>query len=159
LTAEEIDTFLKNNDEHENTKWIVLTGGEPILTIDKPLLERLKKNYKLALETNGTMPLGELLDYFDHITMSPKVPSDQIKLEKCHSLKILYPFPVETGMIDQRMDPVQWKDYPADFKFIQPLDVPTIPKKDMAEIAITKLSQLGGDWRLSVQLHKFLGVE
>jgi len=158
MTKEEIMTYLENNDDY-NTKWLILTGGEPLLFLDDDLVDLLKTKYSISIETNGTIPLGSLIDKIDHIVMSPKVLPSKVKLEKCHTLKILYPFPLETGLINQQMDPVQWKNFPSDYKFVQPLNIPTIPIKDMTKMAITKVAQLGGDWRISVQLHKFLGIE
>ncbi len=61
---------------------VSLTGGEPLLYADflKYLLPQLKKrNYKIYLETNGTLPaaLEKLLDYIDVVAMDIKLPSSQ----------------------------------------------------------------------------------
>ena len=55
--------------------WVILTGGEPALQIDPPLLDALHSaGLRLAVETNGTLPLPPGLDW---ITVSPKVAASR----------------------------------------------------------------------------------
>jgi 7-carboxy-7-deazaguanine synthase len=57
--------------------WIVLTGGEPALQVDGPLIEALHTaGYRLAIETNGTRALPPGIDW---ITVSPKVAEHAIR--------------------------------------------------------------------------------
>jgi len=66
-------------------KWIILTGGEPALQIDRELVDGLKAaNYKLAIETNGSVALPDGLDW---ITVSPKVAEHAIRQRTAHEVK------------------------------------------------------------------------
>ena len=69
-------------------KFIVLTGGEPMLQVNKELVEELKdKGYLVALETNGTIKFN--ID-FDWVCVSPKQNAEWVVLEG-NELKIVYP--------------------------------------------------------------------
>src|SRR5690606_26000361 len=67
---------------------IVLTGGEPMLQVDQPLIDALHaQGFTIAIETNGTLPA---LDTIDWICVSPKAgaPLKQIQGDE---LKLVYP--------------------------------------------------------------------
>ncbi|HEY7213334.1 MAG TPA: 7-carboxy-7-deazaguanine synthase QueE [Thermoanaerobaculia bacterium] len=65
--------------------WIVLTGGEPALQVDREMIDALHAaGYKLAIETNGSVELPEGLDW---ITVSPKVAEHAIRQKKAHEVK------------------------------------------------------------------------
>jgi len=56
--------------------WIVLTGGEPMLQVDQPLIDALHQaGYRLQIETNGTLEVPRTIDF---ITVSPKVAEHAI---------------------------------------------------------------------------------
>lgn len=70
-------------------RWVVITGGEPMLQFDQALALRLRnKGWAIAMETNGThlIPEGTV----DHITLSPKLYGDLTQLV-CHELKVVLP--------------------------------------------------------------------
>ena len=57
-------------------QWVLLTGGEPALQLDEPLIQALKQHgFNLAIETNGTIALPRGLDW---ICVSPKVPEQAL---------------------------------------------------------------------------------
>lgn len=61
----------------ERCRWVTLTGGEPALQVDDVLIDVLHRaGYRLAIETNGSLELPAGLDW---VTVSPKVPEEQIK--------------------------------------------------------------------------------
>ena len=69
----------------ESCRWVVLTGGEPALQVDRELIEVLhQEGYHLAIETNGSV---ELPDGIDWITVSPKVPEEAIRQRKADEVK------------------------------------------------------------------------
>jgi organic radical activating enzyme len=69
----------------EKCEWIVLTGGEPALQVDREMIDALHAaGYKLAIETNGSL---ELPDGIDWITVSPKVAEHAIRQKKAHEVK------------------------------------------------------------------------
>lgn len=65
MTLEEI----KKEISGYNCKWIVWTGGEPTLQLNKEVIEYFK-DYKNAIETNGTNKIDYDLDW---VCVSPKV--------------------------------------------------------------------------------------
>jgi organic radical activating enzyme len=69
----------------EKCEWIVLTGGEPALQVDREMIDALHAaGYKLAIETNGSVELPEGLDW---ITVSPKVAEHAIRQKKAQEVK------------------------------------------------------------------------
>jgi 7-carboxy-7-deazaguanine synthase len=65
--------------------WIILTGGEPALQVDREMVEALHgAGYKLAIETNGSFPLPEGIDW---ITVSPKVAEHAVRQRRANEVK------------------------------------------------------------------------
>jgi organic radical activating enzyme len=134
------------------TKWVTISGGEPLLQYDEELNYRLyRAGYKVAIETNGTKDIDFKVD---HITISPKVPLDQVKLMKADDMKLLYPHP------NPILTPEMFDKYNADNFYLQPIleggngcDNPNM--KD----ALQKIYESNGKWKLSAQLHQLLGLE
>jgi len=66
-------------------RWIVLTGGEPALQVDRELIDALHgAGFLLAIETNGSVELPEGIDW---ITVSPKVAEHAIRQRRAHEVK------------------------------------------------------------------------
>lgn len=82
-----LDEILKQMlDLNALCRWIVLTGGEPGLQVDKELVDFFHKyGFKLAIETNGTIHLGDL--GLDWITVSPKCAEHAIKQKVATEVK------------------------------------------------------------------------
>ncbi|MCK5884666.1 MAG: 7-carboxy-7-deazaguanine synthase QueE [Bacteriovoracaceae bacterium] len=137
LTASEIVEKLP-----KNIKRVVITGGEPLLQVDQNLLDALK-DYETHLETNGTIALGDLK--FHHVTVSPKLSPSETHIEYADDLKLLYPI----------YDPSDWPHFKAKNKYLQPIDL----NGEMKIKETLERIYLESDWDLSVQLHKFIGVE
>src|SRR6185295_857457 len=71
--------------ESTTCEWVILTGGEPALQVDPPLLDALHaEGYRLAIETNGTFELPPGLDW---ITVSPKVAEDALRQRRADEVK------------------------------------------------------------------------
>ncbi|MDA9730782.1 7-carboxy-7-deazaguanine synthase [Gammaproteobacteria bacterium] len=123
---------------------VVLTGGEPLLQVDKTLIDALKKEgIYIAVETNGTL---EAPDGIDWICMSPKA-NTEIKLRKGSEVKIVYP--------QENLNP---KDFNfLDFKnfYIQPMDTRTYENNVSRAV---KFCMNNPKWKLSLQTHKILGI-
>lgn len=124
-------------------KTVILTGGEPSLQPLPALIAELKKSGKrIHIETNGTNPLPESIDW---VTLSPKEGSD-IRLEKWDELKIVY-----TGTDPGRL----WNGLIAATEpfrlFLQPCSGKNIP-----ETVDYILSN--PEFRLSLQSHKTLNI-
>ncbi|WP_423414682.1 7-carboxy-7-deazaguanine synthase [Hyphomicrobium sp. B1] len=125
-------------------KFVVLTGGEPMLQVDQDLVDALHaEGFRIAMETNGTLPA---LDTIDWICVSPKAGSE-LKQRHGHELKLVFP---QTGI-----DPAGYLDLAFEQRFLQPMDGPDQVANTQAAIAYCKANPA---WRLSVQTHKLLGI-
>lgn len=123
---------------------VVLTGGEPLLQVDAPLLSALQaRGFKVALETNGSLPCPPGVDW---ICVSPKgsVPVVQTSGQE---LKLVYPQP--------GVDPGTFEAWDFERFLLQPMDGPNLAANTRAAIDYC-LSH--PRWRLSVQTHKTLGI-
>ena len=154
-------------DNEGRRKMLVLTGGEPSLQVDQPLIDALHKaDFYICIETNGTRPLPDGIDW---ITCSPKliykrnqnpVPS-KLALRKVNEVKVVF-----TG----EYDPNIWREYlEAEHWLLQPL---RYNGEWMLESGIDEWEDDRNDnliettqdilshpiWRLSVQLHKIVGI-
>lgn len=129
---------------------VVLTGGEPSLFVGEEFIQKLKQAGKyVAVETNGTHPLPEGIDW---VTLSPKyefVSSASLVLKGCNELKVLY-----TGQHSLEF----YREIPAEHYYLQLCD--TGDKERNGELQRQLFSYLLAHphWSLSVQLHKVLGV-
>lgn len=146
MTADEIGQKLDDMDTA--ARWVVISGGEPMLQLDQGLVDNLHdRGWQINVETNGTV-YKPLLHSIDHISFSPKTGLEEIEIEWCDSIKLLYP--------NDHIEIEDYLEFPAREKFIQPVfsDSHQIDMK-----AVDYLLNLGGEWRLSPQLHKLIGVE
>lgn len=125
-------------------RFVVLTGGEPMLQVDQELVDALHaEGFRIAIETNGTLPV---LDTIDWICVSPKAGSE-LKQRYGHELKLVFP---QAGV-----DPAGYLDLAFEQRFLQPMDGPDQVVNTQAAIAYCKANPA---WRLSVQTHKLLGI-
>ena len=142
-TVEEMHLFMQ--DLNKDCKWIVLTGGEPGLQVDEYLISSLHGlGYKLAIESNGTIPLPEGLD---HITISPK--SAEHTLKQLTATEVKYVRCAGQGIPKPAVK--------ADYKMISPgFEAHEAVAKNMDWCI--KLCKENPDWRLSLQLHNIWNV-
>lgn len=137
---------------YPNTPLIVLTGGEPSLFLDDALLKALKMTgKKIAIETNGTRPLPDGIDW---VTLSPKEAfsgGDSLPcvLTCCDELKVVY----------LGQDLSQYDHIKAYHRFLQPCYVDD-KKQRLLSIQATVAAILDNpSWRLSLQTHRILGIK
>jgi organic radical activating enzyme len=124
---------------------VVLTGGEPMLQVDKPLIDMLLGvPLYVAIETNGTQPIPFWLDW---ICVSPKAGATLV-VDRADEVKLVYPQPACTpGQIEALID--------ADSYRLQPMDGPHLAENTAAAIDYVKTHP---HWSLSIQTHKLIGV-
>ena len=128
----------------EGRRFVVLTGGEPLLQVDDALVAALhQRQFEIAVETNGTVSPPEGLDW---ICVSPKADST-IVVQRGNELKLVYP---QSGH-----DPAQFRQLSFDHFLLQPMDGPD--RESNTRAAIDYCLRHPG-WRLSVQTHKMIGV-
>lgn len=125
-------------------RFVVFTGGEPLLQLDAPLIEAVHAaGFQIAVETNGTIEAPAGLDW---ICVSPKAGSE-LKQRHGNELKLVYP---QVGA-----DPDQFTDLAFDHYWLQPMDGPR-RQENTASIAAYCLDN--PPWRLSLQTHKMIGI-
>ena len=123
---------------------VVVTGGEPALQLDATLVAALKaRHFAVAVETNGTRPLPDGLDW---ICVSPKAGAP-LTVTGGDELKLVYP---QTGAPPDSFAHLDFRHF-----FLQPMDGPELGANTRSAIAYC---QVHPTWRLSVQLHKSLGI-
>jgi 7-carboxy-7-deazaguanine synthase (Cx14CxxC type) len=125
--------------------YVVCTGGEPLLQLDTPLIEALHaRGFEVAVETNGTQPAPEGLDW---ICVSPKADAELV-LTRGHELKLVYPQPLA--------QPERFAHLAFDNFFLQPLD--SVLQKQHMKAAVAYCMD-HPQWRLSIQMHKVVGID
>lgn len=128
--------------------YVVFTGGEPLLQLDSELVQAIKAHgFETAIETNGTLTAPEGLDW---ICVSPK-PDTEIKQERGHELKFVYP--------QDDLSPDQFAEMDFEYFYIQPMDEddPAAARHNLQTSIIYCLQN--PQWRLSLQAHKILGMD
>src|SRR5947209_17269125 len=92
-------------------RFVVITGGEPLLQLDAPLIDALHaRGFEIAVETNGTLPAPEGLDW---ICVSPKA-AQPLALDHGDELKLVYPQP--------KAPPERFESLRFGHFFLQPMD-------------------------------------
>jgi 7-carboxy-7-deazaguanine synthase len=125
-------------------RFVVLTGGEPLLQVDEPLIDALHDaGFTVAVETNGTLPVVETIDW---ICVSPKAGSELVQL-RGNELKLIFPQP--------GAEPDRFISLPFDHFFIQPMDGPVLEQNTRLAMAYCREHP---PWLLSIQTHKYLGI-
>jgi 7-carboxy-7-deazaguanine synthase len=125
-------------------RFVVCTGGEPLLQIDDALIQALHvEGFEIAVETNGTQPAPRDLDW---ICMSPKAGTE-IQLRSGDELKLIYP---QAGAEPRLFEHLAFRHF-----FLQPMDG---PDRDANTRAALQYCLAHPRWRLSLQTHKLLGI-
>jgi len=125
-------------------RFVVFTGGEPLLQLDTPLIETVQAaGFQIAVETNGTIEAPPGLDW---ICVSPKAGSE-LKQRHGNELKLVFP---QVGA-----DPDHFRNLAFDHYWLQPMDGYRL-EENTASVAAYCLEN--PPWRLSLQTHKIIGI-
>jgi len=125
-------------------RYVVLTGGEPLLQVDAALVAALHgRGFTIAIETNGTLDPPDGIDW---ICVSPKAGTT-LRIRKGHELKLVYPQVENT--------PEQFAGLDFERFSLQPMDGPEVADNTVRAIDYCLHHP---QWRLSVQTHKSLGI-
>ena len=130
--------------DRSGTRYVVCTGGEPLLQLDAPAIAALKtRGFEIAIETNGTLlpPPG-----IDWICVSPKADAEQV-LTRGDELKLVYP---QQKALPERFAGQDFRHF-----FLQPMDN---AERAANTVAATAYCLAHPQWRLSLQTHKLLGI-
>ena len=125
-------------------RFVVCTGGEPLLQLDSPLITALHaRDFAVAVETNGTLHAPQGLDW---ICVSPKANADLV-LTQGDELKLVFP---QDGAIPELYAAMDFRYF-----FLQPMD--NDDQASNSRLAVD-YCLIHPQWRLSVQTHKYLGI-
>jgi 7-carboxy-7-deazaguanine synthase (Cx14CxxC type) len=131
--------------EGRSVRFVVCTGGEPLLQLDEALIQALhRRGFEVAVETNGTQvpPPG-----IDWLCVSPKAGAELV-VRGGHELKLVYPQPAA--------QPAEFENLAFEHFFLQPMDG---PDRDVNTAAALQFCLAHPRWRLSLQTHKLLGIQ
>jgi 7-carboxy-7-deazaguanine synthase (Cx14CxxC type) len=147
--ADAIESSWKSTSAGPQQRYVVFTGGEPLLQLDDELIAKLhQKGFEVAIETNGTIKVPKGVDW---VCVSPKADSDLIVLQ-ANELKLVIPQEGHDSLekLLARFEKMDYRN-----RFLQPMDGANL--KINTELAIS-LCQKRPLWRLSLQSHKLVGI-
>ena len=140
LAAEAVKLW---GDDPED-RFVVLTGGEPMLQVDEPLIDALHaRGFTIAMESNGTIAAAPGIDW---LCISPKAGTDVVQ-RSGQELKLVFPQP--------GLDPRDLEGWDFDHFFLQPMD--GISRNDYRDATIDYVME-HSKWRLRLQTHKLIGL-
>ncbi|MFN0045501.1 MAG: 7-carboxy-7-deazaguanine synthase [Sphingorhabdus sp.] len=133
--------------ERQSDRYVVMTGGEPMLQVDDAILDALHNHgFTVAIESNGTMAVHPKVDW---VCISPKAGSDIVHK---HGDELKLVWPQNASDINE----IEGWDF-ANF-LIQPMDSGSHIENQANVIAATEFVMARPKWRLSLQNHKILGL-
>jgi 7-carboxy-7-deazaguanine synthase (Cx14CxxC type) len=134
----------RGGDSELARKYVVCTGGEPLLQLDEDLIEALhQRGFEVAVETNGTQSAPASLDW---ICVSPKAGAPFVQ-KTGNELKLVYP--------QENATPEQFAQLDFDHFFLQPMDGSETALNTERAIEYCLAHPR---WRLSIQTHKLVGI-
>lgn len=130
--------------EDHARRFVVVTGGEPMLQLDQDLVDALHAlGFEIAVETNGTIVPPKGIDW---ICVSPKAGTEMVILQG-QELKLVFP------QVDN--EPSQFSHLAFEHFYLQPMDG---PNKLMNTESAIDYCKAHPRWNLSTQTHKVLGI-
>ena len=130
-------------------RYVVFTGGEPLLQLDKELIDAIHhKGFELAIETNGTLKVPTGVDW---VCVSPKAGADLVVLQ-ADEIKLVIP---QSG--HQNLENLLARFEKMDYRhrYLQPMDGAQLAENTQLAIQLCQKRPL---WRLSMQTHKIIGI-
>jgi 7-carboxy-7-deazaguanine synthase (Cx14CxxC type) len=125
-------------------RFVVLTGGEPLLQVDTALLDALHaRGFQVAVETNGTIDPPRGLDW---ICVSPKAGTE-LRIRSGNEIKLVYP--------QADAPPEAFAGLAFEHFSLQPMDGPELAANTARAVDYCLRHP---QWRLSLQTHKTLGI-
>lgn len=125
-------------------RYVVCTGGEPLLQLNAALVEAFHAyGFEVAVETNGTLPVPTGVDW---VCVSPKAGANLIATSG-DELKLVFP---QAGIDPAALERLHFEHF-----FLQPMDGPRLREHTAAAV---KYCRARPRWRLSLQMHKVVGI-
>ena len=149
MTAEEI---VAKVSQWKDCGFVVLTGGEPALQVDEPLIEALhREGFYIAIETNGTFPLPLSIDW---VTLSPKncfvEHAPALAAKKVDEVKVVF---------DGIHDPGTWGKNKGLYLNLQPCDTGNTERNREVTRQCVEYIKKHPQWHLSLQTHKLIHIQ
>jgi 7-carboxy-7-deazaguanine synthase len=130
--------------EDQNNRYVVCTGGEPMLQLDTDIIDALHAyNFEIGVETNGTVTPPHGLDW---ICVSPKA-NTEVVIKKGNELKLV--------VRQKGIEPSDFSQWDFEHFFLQPMDGPDVIQHTKWA---TQYCLEHPQWKLSIQTHKLLGI-
>lgn len=130
--------------KNSERRFVVLTGGEPLLQVDSELVDSLHSHgFTVAVETNGTVSPPPGIDW---LCVSPKAGSELV-IRAGQELKLVFP---QQGAAPERFAGLAFENF-----YLQPMDGAIQKENTALAIAFCKANP---QWNLSVQTHKVIGI-
>jgi 7-carboxy-7-deazaguanine synthase (Cx14CxxC type) len=146
-TAEDLGEAIRaawSPDRPDGTRFVVCTGGEPLLQLDRELIDALHvREFEIAVETNGTVKAPAGIDW---VCVSPKADAPLVQ-KSGDELKLVFP--------QVNADPPAFEKLAFRHFFLQPMDGPD--RETNTQLAVRYCME-HPKWRLSLQTHKMLGI-
>ncbi|MBS1097719.1 7-carboxy-7-deazaguanine synthase [Gluconobacter sphaericus] len=142
--ASTIESCWTGTTDDSGRRYVVFTGGEPLLQLDDALITAVKaRGFEIAVETNGTIAAPAGIDW---VCVSPK-PGGAIVQDEGAELKLVYPQP--------ELPPELFEQLAFRHFWLQPMDGPDRIANTQAAVAYCLRHPR---WRLSLQTHKLIGI-
>jgi 7-carboxy-7-deazaguanine synthase (Cx14CxxC type) len=127
--------------------YVVCTGGEPLLQLDTPAIDALHAaGFEVGVESNGTIAAPTGIDW---LCISPKADAALVQ-DSGNELKLVYP-QAEPGAQPEVFTELAFEHF-----FLQPMDSPDAPENTRRTIDYCLRNPR---WKLSLQTHKYLGID
>ncbi len=164
---------------NERRKMVVLTGGEPSLQVDTPLIDALHAaGFYICIETNGTRPLPDGIDW---ITCSPKMvyqsegrsisetvyqrsglsaKRSSLALKRVNEVKVVFTGTYDPEIWRSQLEAEHWLLQPLRYTgewLLNNCDAFEDDRNDNLDDTVRYILS-HPFWRLSVQLHKIVGL-
>lgn len=129
---------------------VVLTGGEPVMQdhLEELINELHKEKIYVAIETNGILPIPGSIDW---ITCSPKENQIDLSIKEVGEFKFLVDDTPEEELLRKIRNIVQNVTY-------KEISLQALSNEKRYIEKALKIIEKNPEFRLSVQLHKFIGV-
>ena len=131
--------------EGKEQRFVVCTGGEPLLQLDRTLIDALHDlGFEIAVESNGSVPAPVGIDW---LTVSPKSMA-HFNQQNGHELKLVFP--------QAELPPTLFENLSFQHFYLQPMDGPNLENNTQKAIHYCLKNPR---WKLSIQSHKILGID
>lgn len=152
--ADHIAALWPEQGSEGSRPYVVCTGGEPLLQLDEPLIQAFhQRGFEVGVETNGTLmaPAG-----IDWLCVSPKADA-AVVIHQCDELKVVYP--------QALAHPEAFDHIRATHRFLSPMASPATPDGGTDPVKASNTRKAVDyclahpRWRLTVQMHKLVGID